>query len=122
MATKHALKIPTMPALYDTEKVDANDKIIHARLFALGSAATWLIAEYRPEEKLAYGYSDLYGQGRDGGAEWGYISIAELEELKWPRQRDPNAPDFEFAIPQVEVDAHFTPKKFSECIGEDGRI
>lgn len=104
------LQLPTtIPALNATEKVDANDKIMHVRLFALASAATWLIAEYDPEEKVAFGYADLNGAGREGGAEWGYISIEELESLKY------------LGIPRVERDVHFEPRKFSECI-VSGRI
>ncbi len=106
-----ALKIPkNTPRLYATEKVKAEDKKVHARLFALGSAATWLITEYDPEERVAFGYADLYGQGREGGAEWGCVSIDELESLRFG------------IIPRVELDLHFTPKKFSECVHEDGRI
>lgn len=97
-----------IPKLYATEKVDAKDKVIQARLFALNSAATWLIVEYDPEEKVAFGYADLHGGGQD--AEWGYISIAELESLKF------------MGIPRVEVDRHFTPKPFAECVRPDGSI
>jgi hypothetical protein len=105
------LKLPSnIPLLYATKKVDADHKTIHARLFALGCNATWLIAEYDPKKKLAYGYCDLYGQGREGGAEWGYVSIEELESLKF------------MGIPRVEVDAHFTPKPFKDCVRPDGRI
>lgn len=105
------LKLPSnIPPLYATEKVDTDDKVMYARLFALNSAATWLVAEFDPEEGVIYGYCDLYGQGREGGAEWGYTSLAELESLKF------------MGIPRVEVDAHFTPKTFKECISPDGRI
>lgn len=103
------LQLPTStPALYATEKVDANDKIIHARLFVLASASTFLIAEYNPDEKVAFGYVDLYGNG--DLAEWGNISIEELESLKW------------CGIPQVQRDAHFSPKPFRECVRANGSI
>lgn len=102
------LKLPSnIPKLYATEKVDFQDKVMHARLFALGSAATWLIAEYDPKEKIAFGYCFL---GNPEDAEWGYVSVAELESLKF------------MGIPRVELDAHFTPKPFKECISPDGRI
>jgi hypothetical protein len=104
------MKLPnTIPALYATDGVDANDKTIHARLFALGSAATWLIAEYNPEEKIAFGYADLFGQGKAGGAEWGYIDIGEMETLTY------------MGIPRVEVDTNFDKKPFTECINAAGR-
>lgn len=107
-----ALKLSkTIPALYATEKIKAEDKVIHARLFALGSAATWLIAEYNPETKIAYGYADLFGGGRE--AEWGYISIEELEADRYePLKGMPS-------IPRVELDAHFTKKPFRECINQE---
>ena len=101
------LPTETIPPLYATEQVDADEKVMHARLFALGSAATWLIAEYDPEEKVAFGYCFL---SNPEDAEWGYVSIAELESLKF------------MGIPRVELDAHFTPKPFKECISPDGRI
>lgn len=103
-----ALKLPKkIPALYATDGKPFDEKIIHARLFALGSAATWLIAEYDPEDKIAFGYANL---GDPTCAEWGYVSIEELEELKYG------------PIPRIELDKHFTPKKFKDCISADGRI
>lgn len=105
------LKLPkNIPALYAQEKTPSEDQMVYARLFALGSAATWLVTEFNPQDKVIYCYADLYGQGKQGGAEWGYSSIREMEELKF------------LGIPRIEVDLHFTPKKFSECVTEDGRI
>ena len=37
----------------------------------------WLIAEYDPKKKLAFGYANL---NDDQCVEWDYISIKELEE------------------------------------------
>lgn len=107
-----ALKLPstTIPQLDTTDGIPLQEKTIVARLFALGSAATWLIAEYDSEERIAFGYADLFGQGSAGGAEWGYISIEELEELRF------------LGVPRVELDSHFTPKPFSECVRPDGSI
>ena len=101
---------PDLPPLDSTDSTPFAEKTIHARLFALGSAATWLIAEYDPEEKVAFGYADLFGQGSAGGAEWGFVSIEELESFTF------------MGIPRVEVDAHFTPKPFGECVRPDGTI
>lgn len=101
---------PNLPPIESTDSIPFNEKTIAARLFALNSAATWLIAEYDPKEKIAFGYCDLYGQGREGGAEWGYVSIAELESLNF------------MGIPRIEVDAHFTPKPFADCVRPDGTI
>ncbi len=88
-----------IPPLYATESTPGEDKVIHARLFALASAATWLIAEFDPEQRLAFGYADL---GDPTCAEWGYVSVAELEALRW------------MGVPRVELDLHFTPTKFGD--------
>lgn len=88
-----------IPPLYATESTPAEDKLIHARLFALASAATWYIAEFDPDEQLAFGYADL---GDPASAEWGYLSIAELESLRW------------LGVPRVELDCHFTPVRFGD--------
>lgn len=105
------LKLPTnLTPLDSTDSTPFAEKTIVARIFALGSAATWLIAEYDPEEKVAFGYADIFGLGSAGGAEWGYVSIAELEELRF------------LGVPRVELDAHFTPKPFRECVRADGTI
>lgn len=105
------LNLPlNLPPLDSTDSTPFAEKAIHARLFALGSAATWLLAEYDPLEGIAFGYADLFGQGVAGGAEWGYLSIEELEELRF------------LGIPRVEVDAHFTPKPFGECVRPNGTI
>lgn len=103
------LQLPTtIPALNETEKIEFNDKIIHARLFALASAATWLISEYDEREQVAFIYCDLFGNGQE--AEWGYVSIAELESLSW------------CGVPRIEVDVHFSPKPFRDCVRADGSI
>ena len=105
------LNLPlNLPPLDSTDATSFAQKTIHARLFALGSDATWLIAEYDPEEKVAFGYADLFGQGSSGGAEWGYVSIEELESLKF------------MGIPRVELDAYFKPKSFADCVRADGTI
>jgi len=105
------LNLPlNLPTLDTTDSTPFAEKTVHARLFALGSAATWLICECDPKEKIAFGYCDLFGQGAAGGAEWGYVSIEELESLKF------------MGIPRVEVDAHFTPRRFAECVRPDGTI
>lgn len=109
-ALRHELTRAQLPDLYATEETPAEEKIIKARLFALGSAATWLIAEMDPESGLMFGYADLRGDGPDGGAEWGYASLDELEALTF------------CGIPRVELDAHFTPKPFAQCVDKQGKI
>ena len=81
---------------------------IVARLFALGSAATWYVAEYEPGADLIFGYVDLYGTGEQGGAEWGYTNVGELMELMYG------------PIPRVEFDVHFKPGTLAECLARNG--
>lgn len=100
----------TVPGIGATAEQSGKDIVIHAKFFALGSAATWLIAEYGADENIVFCFADLYGQGYAGGAEWGYTSVDELESLRF------------IGIPRVERDTHFTPRKFSDCIDEEGRI
>lgn len=88
-----------IPPLYSTESTPVEAKVICARLFALASAATWFVAEFDPEEQVAFGYADL---GDPVSAEWGYVSVAELESLKW------------LGVPRVELDLHFTPTRFAD--------
>lgn len=100
----------SLPVYGSTSEQSAQDIVIHAKFFALGSAATWLVAEFDAEDNIVYGYCDLYGLGRDGGAEWGSTSVAELESLRY------------LGIPRVERDIHFTPRPFADCVDEEGRI
>ncbi len=88
-----------IPPLYATEATPAEDKVVCARLFALASAVTWCIAEFDPEQGLAFGYADL---GDPTCAEWGYIDLRELESLRW------------LDVPRVELDLHFTPTRFAD--------
>ncbi|MBS1712641.1 MAG: DUF2958 domain-containing protein [Armatimonadetes bacterium] len=88
-----------IPPLHATESTPAEDKTIHARLFALASTATWFIAEFDVEEQVALGFVDL---GDPTCAEWGYISVAALESLRW------------LGVPRVEFDVHFTPIRFTD--------
>lgn len=90
-----------LPPLYSTEKIECSDKIVGVKFFYPLGAPTWLAVEYSPEENICFGYADLYG---DGGGEWGYFSIEELEECR------------------VERDNWFTPKKFSDCLNDRSRI
>jgi len=54
------LPLHELPNLEETDATPVAEKTIVARLFAVGSAATWLIAEYDPEEKVAFGYTALF--------------------------------------------------------------
>ena len=93
-----------LPKLYATEDVAMDDKIVQVKFFNPYGSGTWLITEYDPEERLAFGYCQIQEP------EWGYVSLDELESLMF------------LGRPRIERDIYFTPKKFSECVNEDGWI
>jgi hypothetical protein len=68
---------PSLPALYSTEDVPVEEKMIVQKWEMASIGFYWLIAEYDPKEQLAFGYANL---NDNQCAEWGYISIKELEE------------------------------------------
>lgn len=100
-----SLKIPSIAS---TAEQSEDKHKVYARLFALGSAATWLIIGYDPKDRMLFGYADLYGGG--DCAEWGYISLDELEALKFG------------SIPKVERDRSFKKQLFPLCVRENGAI
>ncbi|MCB8944527.1 MAG: DUF2958 domain-containing protein [Ardenticatenaceae bacterium] len=87
-----------VPKLYEQD--GEKDPIVHVKLFG-GSSFTWLITEYSPDQDLAFGFACL---GDLEMAELGYISIAELRELKFPP----------FST-RVERDIWWQPMKLSEA-------
>jgi len=66
-----------IPGLYGQENVPLEDHIIYQQYRIESIGFYWLIAEFDPKERLAFGYANL---NNDDFAEWGYISIDELEE------------------------------------------
>src|SRR5260370_40568105 len=64
-----------IPALYATDRVEPDDKIIHVHYFSAGSDH-W-VAELNPETGEAFGYTRLASYPE--GAEWGYSDLGELE-------------------------------------------
>ena len=68
---------PAIPSLYETEDVPAERKIIHQKWEIKQIGFYWLIAELDPKKGVAFGYANL---NDDLFAEWGYISMDELEE------------------------------------------
>lgn len=74
-------ELEKIPRLYSTEEFPSADIIIHAHFFIGG--CDWYIAEYDPEKRLFFGYVIL---GDDYvNAEWGYISLDELCEVRTPK-------------------------------------
>lgn len=96
LLTQEDLK--NLPALYSTEEIE--DPIVQVKLFHPLGAATWLLTEYNPETKIAFGLAKIHE------SELGYVSIQELEELKIHGLG-------------VERDTSFKPKKLSEARKEN---
>lgn len=88
------IDLENLPKLYETEEQE--DPIVYVKLFHPLGAATWLLTEYNPETKIAFGYAYI----TDG--ELGYIPLNELEQLN-------------IAGLKVERDNYWTPKKLSEA-------
>jgi hypothetical protein len=65
-----------IPKLYETENIPFNEKIIYRRYQVKELGYYWLIAELDKKSNIAFGYANL---NNDDFAEWGYISIDELE-------------------------------------------
>ncbi len=88
-------QLAKIPRLYDTEKINGNDKIIYLHFF-IGSC-DWYIAEFDGED-LFFGFAIL---NDPQNAEWGYISFKELDEI--------NLDGLE-----VDNDLYWQPKEFSK--------
>ncbi len=88
----------TIPALYATENVPCAAKTIHLHYFAGG--CDWWLAEYDPATGRGFGYVCL---GDPQCAEWGYVDLAELEEVSVAR-----------GLVIVERDLHWTPTRAGE--------
>jgi hypothetical protein len=86
-----------IPRLYaqDGKGLDAT---VYVKWF--GGPATWLITEYDPVERIAFGWCDL----GLGFPELGYVSLTEVEELRVGILRQ-----------RIERDLWFTPRPLSEA-------
>jgi hypothetical protein len=69
-------ELAALPRLYSTVKIPFDKKIIHMHFFI--GRCDWYIAEYSPKKRIFFGFANL---GDDQMAEWGYISLDELEEI-----------------------------------------
>jgi len=90
--------LPTMAQLQESGAMD-HDPMVRVKLFNPTGAGTWWIAAYDPENRVAYGRADIFG---DGG-EVGPFFMPELVEFRG-----------RFGLP-IERDLHFAPCKLSEC-------
>ena len=92
LMTKAILK--KIPPLYGQE--DVKDKIVHVKFFTPWTSWTWYGVEYRPEERLFFGY--VIGIA----PEWGYFSLDEIESVRGPGGL------------KIERDMHFEPRPVSK--------
>ncbi|EKD39360.1 MAG: hypothetical protein ACD_75C00434G0010 [uncultured bacterium] len=70
-------RLDKIPRLYETEKVSVENKLIYLHFF-IGSC-DWYIAEYDGDD-IFFCYAILNGDL--DCAEWGYVSFAELREIR----------------------------------------
>ena len=73
-----------LPSLYSTEDIPCEDKQVIVKFFNPLGNQTWEIVEGTFNEDMdtwiLFGKWDL----GFGGAEWGYVTLAELEAIKLP--------------------------------------
>ena len=100
LLTELKARIEAMPKTYETEGVDASDRVAYLHYF-MGGVDGWIIEKDMGDgssdeaQVQAFGKITLFGGGvRD--AEWGYISIEELIDNG------------------VELDLYWTPKPMKE--------
>lgn len=58
---------------------NVKDPIVICKFFNPCGASTWWITEYDPKENLFYGFANL---GDPQNAEWGFVSMDELQNYK----------------------------------------
>lgn len=77
------MKLLTAELIKNFEKVgrqeEVKDPIVIAKFFNPTGAGTWYATEYDPESKEFFGYVSIFGDDND---EWGYFSLAELENYR----------------------------------------
>ena len=79
------------PALYKTEDIKTDEKMLYLRFYEQSSGWEWYLSEYDPDDKIAFGYVKGFE------SEWGYFSITEMQ-----------------GIPTIKRDYEFEPTKFKE--------
>jgi hypothetical protein len=88
-----------LPPLYANAKKPLEDAVVVVKFFSPYAQMTWYVTEFDGRDSM-FGYCDL-GMG---GAEWGYISLSELESLKVCRGR----------VQAVERDICWKPTRFGD--------
>lgn len=83
-----------IPKLYETEEIEAGEKVAQVKFFCIANGWTWYVVEYDPKEKLFFGLVEGWG------TEWGYFSLDEFEEI-----------NRKYPFPVIERDLYFEPTK-----------
>ena len=91
-----------LPALYSQEEKGMDEVVAQAKFFNPVGHATWFVTEYDPEQRLFFGWAELF----PGCGELGYVSLDELESVKLP-----------FGL-GIERDRGFKPVVLSEAIAQ----
>jgi hypothetical protein len=92
-----------LPALYSTEAVPVERKKLIVKFFTPWAGWAWYAAEYDPAQRVFFGL--VIGQA----TEWGYFSLAELEEVRGPCGL------------KIERDLYWGEKEASEVLNESNR-
>ena len=87
--------ISKIPKIYETEHLEPEDKMIHAKFFTPWATWAWYIIEFD-------GVDQCFGFVKGLDAEFGYFSLKELEGIKGP-----------FGL-TVERDRHFEPTEVGD--------
>lgn len=82
-----------VPALYTTEEVATDEKVITAHISGPDGATQFWICEYSPYDGLAFGYAMLEHDTQN--AEWGYTSLLEVAEVNLRFCRADGSPYFQ---------------------------
>ena len=96
LLTKKILK--KLPVFYSQENI--KDPLIIVKFFNPTGGGNWFGIEYKPEEKLFFGYVSIFGNSTMD--ELGYFSLTELENFKG-----------KFGL-GIERDRSFKPTRLSE--------
>lgn len=92
-----------LPALYTSEGLeDVGEAIVQVKYFSPYAQHRWYVIEWD-------GNDIMYGFAVAPEAEWGYVSLSELE----------GAAGMNGKLPLVERDIHFTPKTVREAYRDD---
>jgi len=108
-----AAELQRIPALYATDTQRTPDKVVWLHYFVASS--DWWLIEYDPDDQIGFGYVCLGGD--EQSAEWGNVSLAELESVFKEGQFQLTGSGAGRIIPRllVERDLHWTPRPSSEC-------